>query len=105
MNASPKTSSGEPIAAALGRRETLLVRAGFIQLVDASTLIAASELVLLAIWEMQCSSPTARLPPPSRVLTESWPILASLQCAAIGYSLRYCPWRAARSEPVGHARS
>lgn len=62
--------------------------------------------VLLAVWEVLCSSPTAPLPPPSRVLTESWQIiadpfyrgqgtdqgmfwqiLASLQRVAIGYSL------------------
>ncbi|MFN4011141.1 MAG: nitrate ABC transporter permease [Pannonibacter sp.] len=63
-------------------------------------------LVLLAIWEVLCSSPTAPLPPPSRVLTESWQIivdpfyrgqgtdqgmfwqiLASLQRVAVGYTL------------------
>nr|WP_208983791.1 nitrate ABC transporter permease [Pannonibacter carbonis] len=63
-------------------------------------------LVLLAIWEVLCSSPTAPLPPPSRVLVDSWQIivdpfyrgqgtdqgmfwqiLASLQRVAVGYTL------------------
>lgn len=53
MNASPKTFSSVPPAPALGRRETRLVRAGFIPLVDASILIAASELGFAATEGLQ----------------------------------------------------
>lgn len=61
--------------------------------------------VLLALWEVLCSSPTASLPSPSKVLSESWEIivhpfytgqgidqgmfwqiLASLQRVAAGYA-------------------
>lgn len=62
--------------------------------------------VLLGVWELLCSSPGATLPPPSRVVTDTWDliinpffqgsgtdqglfwqILASLQRVAIGFSL------------------
>ncbi|MFN3497346.1 MAG: nitrate ABC transporter permease [Pannonibacter indicus] len=61
--------------------------------------------VLLAIWQVLCSSPTSSLPAPSKVLSESWEIiahpfyegqgidqgmfwqiLASLQRVAVGYA-------------------
>ncbi len=60
----------------------------------------------LLFWEVACSRPTAGLPPPSRVLSEAWPIisdpffdnggtdkglfwhiLASLQRVALGFAL------------------
>jgi len=62
--------------------------------------------VLLGVWELLCSSPGATLPPPSRVVSDTWDliinpffqgsgtnqglfwqILASLQRVAIGFSL------------------
>ena len=33
-------------------------------------------IAFLVIWEMLCSRPTAGLPPPSRVVTEAWDIIA-----------------------------
>jgi nitrate/nitrite transport system permease protein len=63
-------------------------------------------LVLLAAWELLCSSPTSSLPAPTRVMAESWDlivhpfyvgqgtdqgmawhILASLQRVAVGYAI------------------
>jgi nitrate/nitrite transport system permease protein len=63
-------------------------------------------LVLLAVWELLCSSPTSSLPSPTRVMAESWDliihpfyvgqgtdqgmawhILASLQRVAVGYAI------------------
>ncbi|MEK1886431.1 MAG: nitrate ABC transporter permease [Phyllobacterium sp.] len=63
-------------------------------------------LFLLALWEIICSSPTASVPPPSRVVSETWEliahpfyvgqgvdqglfwhILASLRRVALGYGL------------------
>lgn len=63
-------------------------------------------LVLLGLWEVAASSPTATLPPPSRVLSESWELivnpfydnggldkglfwhlLASLQRVALGFAI------------------
>ncbi|RYG67893.1 hypothetical protein EON77_16035, partial [bacterium] len=60
---------------------------------------------LVGLWEVACSSPTASLPPPSRVIEETWElivdpffdhggidkglfwhILASLRRVALGYS-------------------
>jgi nitrate/nitrite transport system permease protein len=62
--------------------------------------------IVLLLWELLCSSPTASLPPPSRVLAETWELIvdpfydrggidkglfwhmsASLQRVAVGYSL------------------
>jgi nitrate/nitrite transport system permease protein len=62
--------------------------------------------LLVGLWEMLCSGPTSSLPPPSRVLTDTWElivnpfydnggndkgmgwqILASLQRVALGYAL------------------
>jgi nitrate/nitrite transport system permease protein len=62
--------------------------------------------LLLGIWQMACSSPGASLPPPSKVITDTWPliahpfsvgsgtdqglgwqILASLRRVAIGFGL------------------
>jgi nitrate/nitrite transport system permease protein len=66
----------------------------------------SSFLIILFIWEVLCASPTASLPPPSRVLAESWDlivdpfyigqgidqgmfwhVMASLQRVALGYAL------------------
>jgi nitrate/nitrite transport system permease protein len=63
-------------------------------------------ILVLGLWEILCSSPTASLPPPSRVLSDSWElivnpfftgsginqgmfwqVLASLQRVALGYAL------------------
>jgi nitrate/nitrite transport system permease protein len=78
--------------------------------VDAKILRAVAPWVAIAgflgIWELLCASPGATLPPPTRVLSETWDliinpffqgngtnkglfwqILASLQRVAIGYSL------------------
>ncbi|KQS81015.1 ABC transporter permease [Rhizobium sp. Leaf384] len=63
-------------------------------------------IVLLAAWELLCSSPTSSLPSPTRVMAESWDlivhpfyvgqgtdqgmawhILASLQRVAVGYAI------------------
>jgi nitrate/nitrite transport system permease protein len=33
--------------------------------------------VLLLLWEMLCSSPTASLPPPSRVISDTWELIAN----------------------------
>ena len=63
-------------------------------------------LVLLAVWELVCSSPTSSLPSPTRVMSESWDLIihpfyvgqgtdqgmawhifASLQRVAVGYAI------------------
>ncbi|WP_075217342.1 nitrate ABC transporter permease [Mongoliimonas terrestris] len=62
--------------------------------------------VLLLVWEVTCSSPTASLPPPSVIVTDSWELIvapfydnggidkglgwhliASLQRVAVGYAI------------------
>ncbi|AWN42138.1 nitrate ABC transporter permease [Methylobacterium durans] len=112
--ASPTTIAGK-ISLGTSGRDAAAVRARSLPKVSGKGLARVASQILpplvvlaafLLFWEVACSRPGAGLPPPSRVLTEAWPIIsdpffdnggtdkglfwhiiASLQRVALGFAL------------------
>ena len=93
-------------AAAVRSRRRLVSRAGLVTVASRVIPPLIVLAVFLLVWEMLCSMPGAGLPPPSRVVTEAWDVIAhplydnggadkglfwhlaaSLQRVALGFSL------------------
>ncbi|NEU13381.1 nitrate ABC transporter permease [Methylobacterium sp. BTF04] len=78
MTANTSTiAAATPVVARVEAARTPLVTLATIRRIAANLIPPVVVLIaFLVIWELLCSRPTAGLPPPSRVVTEAWDIIA-----------------------------